>query len=152
MNENNLKQIEQQIRDNYHKAFYDLIDETINSSKPNYEWIVKLYEEIKIRLLVYVKKDSKNHKSIEESFDIKLFEQMITNDVFDAVSMIKLVDNTFHWIKSLQAPYRDETSEIAKKVVLSSEPTKIVSTFLKEVYKLLDFLDEDMEKLFKEKK
>ena len=147
----NLKQIEQQIHDNYHKAFFDLIDETINSSKPDYDWIVKLYEEIKTRLLIYIKKDSKTYKSIQESFDSKLFEQMITNDVFDALSMIKLVDNTFHWIKSLQAPFRDELSDIAKKNVLSAEPTKIVSTFLKEVYKLLDYLDEDMEKLFKEK-
>ena len=151
MQENNLKQIEQQIHDNYHKAFFDLIDETINSPKPDYIWIVKLYEEIKIRLLVYIKKDSKTYKNIEESFDSELFEQMIKNDVFDAVSMIKLVDNTFYWLKSLQAPIRDEASEIAKKNVLSAEPTKIVSTFLKEIYKLLDFLDEDMGKLFKEK-
>jgi hypothetical protein len=151
MEQKNLEIIEKQIRDNYHKAFYDLIDETINSSKPDYDWIVKLYDEIKIRMLVYIKKDSKTYVSIEESFDTKLFEQMIKNDVFDAVSMIKLVDNTFHWIKLLQAPYRDEASEIAKKTVLSAEPTKIVSTFLREIYKLLDFLDEDMEKLFKEK-
>lgn len=151
MEQNNLKVIEKQIRDNYHKAFYDLIDETINSSKPDYEWIVRLYDEIKIRMLVYVKKDSNTSKSIEESFDTELFEQMIKNDVFDASSMIKLVDNTFHWVKSLQAPYRDEACDNAKQSVLSAEPTKIVSTFLKEVHKLLDFLDEDMEKLFKEK-
>ena len=151
MQENNLKQIEQQIRDNYHKAFYDMIDGTINSSTPDYDWIVKLYDEIKRRMLIYVKKDSNTYKSIESSFDKDLFEQMIKNDVFDALSMIKLVDNTFHWVKSLQAPYRDNACETAKKTVLSAEPTKIVSTFLKEVHKLLDFLDEDMEKLFKEK-
>jgi len=151
MEENNLKFIEKQILDNYHKAFYDMIDETINSSTPDYEWIVRLYDEIKRRMLIYVKKDSNTYKSIESSFDKDLFEQMIKNDVFDAVSMIKLVDNTFHWVKSLQAPYRDLSCETAKKTVLSAEPTKIVSTFLKEVHKLLDFLDEDMKNLFKEK-
>jgi hypothetical protein len=151
MEENNLKFIEKQILDNYHKAFYDMIDETINSSTPDYEWIVRLYDEIKRRMLIYVKKDSNTYKSIESSFDKDLFEQMIKNDVFDAVSMIKLVDNTFHWVKSIQAPSRDKTCEIAKKTVLSAEPTKIVSTFLKEVHKLLDFLDEDMKNLFKEK-
>jgi hypothetical protein len=129
-----------------------MIDGTINSSTPDYEWIVRLYDEIKTRMLMYVKKDSNTYKSIENSFDKDLFEQMIKNDVFDAVSMIKLVDNTFHWVKSLQAPYRDGVCENSKKTVLSTEPTKIVSTFLKEVHKLLDFLDEDMEKLFKEKK
>ena len=45
-------------------------------------------------MLVYVKKDSVTYKNIENSFDKELFEQMIKNDVFDAVSMIKLVDNT----------------------------------------------------------
>ena len=151
MEQNNLKVIEQQIRDNYHKAFYDMIDGTINFSTPDYEWIVRLYDEIKLRMLIYVKKDSVTYKNIENSFDKDLFEQMIKNDVFDAVSMIKLVDNTFYWVKSLQAPIRDEACENAKKSVLSAEPTKIVSTFLKEVHNLLDLLDEDMEKLFKEK-
>ena len=150
--EENLKNIEKQIRDTYHKAFFDMIDKTINSPEPDYEWIVRLYEEIKTRLLRYVKKESKTYKNIEDSFDSKLFQQMIENDVFDAMSMVKLVDNTFHWINSLQAPSRDEASKIAKNNVLTAEPTKIVSTFLKEVYTLLDFLDEDMENLFKEKK
>ena len=81
MEQNNLKVIEQQIRDNYHKAFYDTIDETINSSTPDYDWIVRLYDEIKIRMLVYVKKDSNTFISIENSFDKELFEQMIKNDV-----------------------------------------------------------------------
>lgn len=143
--------IEKQIHENFVKAFYDSIDETINSKNPDNEWITKLYEEIKTRLLKYIKKDSKTYKSINESFDVDLFNQMISNDVFDDVSMMKLINNTFYWIEQLQAPIRDEFSRKAKEIVLSSEPNKIVSSFLKEVYKCLEYLDEDIYNYFEKK-
>ena len=143
--------IEKQIHENFVKAFYDSIDETVNSKNPDNEWITKLYEEIKTRLLKYIKKDSKTYKSINESFDVDLFNQMISNDVFDDVSMMKLINNTFYWIVQLQAPIRDEFSRKAKEIVLSSEPNKIVSSFLKEVYKCLEYLDEDIYNYFEKK-
>jgi hypothetical protein len=143
--------IEKQIHENFIKAFYDSIDETVNSKKPDNEWITRLYEEIKTRLLIYLKKGSKTYKGIDESFDVDLFKQMITNDVFDSESMIKLINNTFYWIEQIQAPIRDEFSKEAKEIVLSSEPNKIVSTFLKEVYKCLEYLDEDMYNYFEKK-
>ena len=144
-----MNNIEKQIHDNFEKAFFDAIDETVNSKNADNEWIYRLYEEIKTTLLIYIKKDSKTYKCIDESFDIDLFKQMISNDVFDSVSMIKLINNTFYWIEQLQAPARDEFSKKAKENVLSSEPNKIVSSFLKEVYKCLEYLDEDIHNLFK---
>jgi hypothetical protein len=146
-----MNNIEEQISINFQKAFFDAIDETINSKNPDNEWICRLYEEIKIRLLRYIKKDSKTYKSIDESFDIDLFKQMISNDVFDSISMMKLINNTFYWIEQIQAPIRDDFSNKAKEIVLSSEPNKIVSSFLKEVYKCLEYLDDDMYNFFKNK-
>ena len=146
-----MNNIDEQIHNNFQKAFFDAIDETINSKNPDCEWICKLYEEIKTRLLRYLKKDSKTYKSIDESFDVDLFKQMISNDVFDCISMIKLINNTFYWIEQMQAPIRDEFSRKAKEIVLSSEPNKIVSSFLKEVHKCLEYLDEDMYNYFEKK-
>ena len=40
--------MESQIKDVYYKAFFDAIDETINSKEPDFEWITRLYNEIKI--------------------------------------------------------------------------------------------------------
>ena len=54
-----MNSIKNQIQEMYEKAFYDVIDENVNSDKPDYDWIVNLYTEIKNRLLRYVKKDSK---------------------------------------------------------------------------------------------
>lgn len=140
--------IEKQIADNYRRAFYDLIDATVASKEPDYCWIVNLYKEIRYRLIRYVKKDSNTYKQIDEEFDVELFDQMIRNDVFDATSMINLINNTFKWIKKLQAPSRDEYTESAKMRVLQSSFDKIVSEFIKEVNTCIDFIDEDMKNFF----
>ena len=54
-----MNSIEKQIRDTYEKAFYDSIDNEINSKNPDYDWIVSLYSEIKNRIIKYVKKTSR---------------------------------------------------------------------------------------------
>lgn len=147
-----MSKLEQQIREMYNKAFYDIIDETIQSKNPDYEWIMKLYLEIKNRLIRYLKKESNVYKQIDEEFDVVLFKQMLENDVFDLESLLKLVNNTFKWVKLLQAPARDKTTEDAKSRVLSAPPEKMVSTFIKEVNFCIDLLDEDFVNFINEKK
>ena len=147
----NISLIEKQIIDTYQKAFFDLIDENVNSSTPDYEWIVRLYQELKERLLKFIKKDSKIYNQINESFDIKLFDQMIRSDVFDGGSMLKLIENTFFWILELEAPDKDEITLESKQKVLSSEPDKIVSVYLKEVHKCIDLYEKDMVNFLKNK-
>ncbi len=143
------EKISSQIKEQMRKAFFDLIDQTVNSDKPDYDWIKRLYLEIRDRLSRYLKKDSKSFKKIQEDFDGDFFYQLITNDVFDFNSMLSLIENTFYWIKNLQAPVRDQSSEEAKNKILKSEPQKMISTFLKEVHICLDNLDEDMENFIK---
>ena len=138
-----MNKLENQIKETYQKAFYDIIDETIASNSPDYEWIVDLYAEIKQRLVRYIKKDSKTYKLIDAQFDIPLFKQMIENDVFNTDSLFKLINTTFYWIETLQAPARDQTTKDAKNRVLSVKPEKMVSTFIKEVNQCIDLLDED---------
>ena len=143
------EKISSQIKEQMRKAFFDLIDQTVNSDKPDYEWNKKLYLEIRDRLSRFLKKDSKNFKKIQEDFDGDFFYQLITNDVFDFNSMLNLIENTFYWIKNLQAPLRDQTTEESKNKILKAEPQKMISTFLKEVHICLDNLDEDMENFIK---
>ena len=94
-----MNEIDGQIRETYNKVFYEIIDETVNSKEPDYDWIVRLYAEIKHRLIKFIKVDSKVYKQIDDDFDIELFKQMIMNDVFNAESLFKLVNNTFNWVK-----------------------------------------------------
>jgi len=148
MNSESENKIKEQIRDNFRKAFYDSIDSTVNSKEPDYVWIINLYTEIRDRLTRYLKKDKDTYKQINAEFDVDFFEQMIKNDVFDFNSMIKLVENTFFWIEKLQAPARDEYTREAKNRVLEIKSAKIVAEYIKEVNTCLDFIDEDMIKLY----
>lgn len=136
--------MEQQIENAMKKAFYDLIEEKTNQNPPDYDWLVRLYVEIKERLLYYLKKGSPTYKEIDESFDVALFEQMIKADVFSPESMVKLVQNTFYWIKKLGAPQRDAEADAAKERILQAPMDKIVVTFLKEVHICIDEYDKDM--------
>jgi hypothetical protein len=140
----NLKNIEKQIKDQMYKAFFNLIDESINSQNPDYIWLSNLFSEIKIRLLNIVNKDGKIYKKIDTDFDVELFKQMIENKVFNYDSVLKLINNSFYWILQLQAPIRDEYTNKAKQRVLDSETDKIISTFLKELHICIDYIYEDI--------
>ena len=142
--------IDEQIKEMYTKVFYEIIDETVSSDKPDYVWILKLYSEIKERLIKFIKKDSKVYKQIDEEFDIELFKQMIENGVFDNNSLLKLITTAFYWVKFLGAPIRDKIIDDSKQRVLSSEPGKIISTFIREINMCIDYTDEDIIKFIKE--
>ena len=147
-----MNSIEKQIKEMYEKAFFDVIDDTINSDKPDYDWIVNLYTEIKNRLIRYVKKDSKKYELLDSQFDIELFRQMIENDAFSMDSLLKLVNNTFYWIEKLQAPERDNETKKSKQIIFETSKDKIVSTFVREANRCVDFLDLDFENFVNNKK
>lgn len=137
--------IEEQIKTEMKNAFFNLIDENINSKTPDYEWISRLYEEIKAKLLSFLpNKNGKTYKQLDTDFDIELFKQMIENDVFNQESMIKLVNNTFDWILKLEAPIRDKNTIEAKNRVFNSKPEKMISTYLKEVHDCIEKIETDI--------
>jgi hypothetical protein len=138
--------MEAQIEQTMKKAFYDLIEENTNSPTPDFEWIIRLYCEIKQQLLYYLKKDSIIYKRIDESFDVELFSQMIKADVFSPDSMYKLVENTFYWITELGAPERDTSVSEARQRVVEAPLNKIIGVFLKEVHQCITIYDNDMKK------
>jgi hypothetical protein len=148
----NLDIINKQIKDNFYKAFFDKIKETVKSDKPDYEWISSLYIEIKNRLLSLTKKDGKTFTEIDESFDSELFDQMIINDVFDVNSMIKLINNTYSWIEKLQSPMRDKELQESKNNLFREESDNIIPKFLMEVHKYIDYIYEDLDNLKSKKK
>ena len=137
--------IEEQIETAMQNAFFELIDENVNSKEPDFKWISRLYEENKIKLLSFLpNKNGKLYIQLNADFDVELFNQMIENDVFNQESMLKLINNTFEWILKLEAPIRDKETIEAKNRVLNSEPTKIISTYLKEVHNCIEQIEKDI--------
>ena len=41
------EKLNEQIKSTYIKAFFDLLEEKVRQEPPDYEWIVKLYKEIR---------------------------------------------------------------------------------------------------------
>lgn len=149
ISEDSINKISIQIKEQMKKAFFDLIDENVNSEKPDYEWITNLYSELLNRLASFLKINSRNYKLLQDEFDVELFRQMITNDVFDQISMLKLVNNTYGWIQKLQAPARDSETDESKNRVLNSDPKNMISTFLKEIHVCIDNIEKDLFEFYK---
>ena len=44
--------INNQIKDNFNKAFYDLLEMKVTAEPPDYDWIVRLFQEIKDKMTI----------------------------------------------------------------------------------------------------
>ncbi len=140
--------MESQITTTYRRAFKDSINDNIHSYAPDFNWIVNLYAEIKKRLMYLVKKESEMYNELDESFDVELFRQMLTNNVFNSDDMTKLVENTYSWIKRLHAPFRDKELTESKKRVLETDYREIIGVFVIEVNEHIDNIYLDMTRTF----
>ena len=50
-----MERVQQQIRENYEKAFFNLLKEKVASDPPDYDWLIRLYTEIRDKLCKLVK-------------------------------------------------------------------------------------------------
>ena len=140
-----MEQIQKQIDEQFHKAFYDNIRQAIATD--DREYIVRLYTEIRDRLAAFVKMDGKTYRKIHEEFDVPFFEQLIMHKQFNGNSMPGLVNTTFKWIHDLQMPLRDTSTEEARQRVLTAGQgtmADVVTTYIKEVHQTIDLVEKDM--------
>lgn len=140
--------MEQQIQEQFHKAFYDVVRDSVRNG--NHEHIVRLYAEIGDRIAAKVKPTSETHRRIRGDFDVSLFRQMLEHDAFDGDSLLRLVNTTFAWITKLQMPVRDPDTAAAKQRVMASGRTMvdIVPAYIREVHTCLDTLDADLKEFY----
>ena len=143
-------QIEQQMR----SAFWNLLKEKVGNDPPDFDWITRLYAEIRDRLCSFLKPESRTRNEIYASFDPELFSQMIRNNAFEGSDMLRLIEMTFGHIGKLQAPYRDEDMRKRKQEMLDYAEkggsfSVVVPMFIRSTHELLDMLHEDMQALRK---
>ena len=147
--------MEDKIKETYQRAFFDLLEERVSDKEPAYDWIVKLYDEIKNKLIRILSKDSRLRKNIDDSMDIKLFEQMIKNNAFDGDDFYKLINFVFDTCNKLQSPKRDEYTKNKRNEVLNimkngGTYAKIMVSFIKNANICIDFIYEDLHNLSNE--
>jgi len=137
------------IKETYQKAFFDLLEERVSDKNPDYDWIVKLYSEIKMKLIKILSEDSKLVIEINNVMDIQLFEQMIRNNAFDGNDFYKLINFVFDMCLKLQSPQRDNDTIIKRDEVLDTLKNggtyaQIMVKFIKNANICIDFIYEDI--------
>lgn len=140
--------MEQQIKEQFTRAFYDTIKHSIQEQ--NFDHIVRLYAEIRDRLAKFIKKNAPTHQRLMAEFDVDLFEQMLRNNAFDGHSLVSLITNTFKWIHDLQMPIRDSETEEAKQRVMQAGSTiiDVVPVYIKEAHGMINILEKDMQEFY----
>ena len=149
------------MKETYQRAFFDLLEEKVRQEPPDYDWIARLYGEIRTRLASILREGSMVRKEIEESMDVVLFRQMIENKAFGGGELYNLINLVFEWCKKLGSPARDNEVDKFKFQVLglmknNGTFAQVVPLFIKNanecidnIYKDLRQVKENMEKLKK---
>ena len=154
MNKDAENNLHNQIKDTFHKAWRDALEAKVREEPPDYEWIVRLYAEIRHKLTFFLKKGSTFRNEIEESLDVQLFEQMIRNEAFKGPEFYKLVSYVFDTCLKLGSPGRDNDVKAKKEEVLESLKSGavfavLVPLFFKNANITVDWVLQDLQNVSK---
>jgi len=144
---NNMDRLMEQVKATYKKAFFDLLEQKVGEN-PDYEWLTRLYGEIRTKLITLLR-EGPLRTEIEETMDCDFFKQLISNNVFSPENFYATIRYVFAKCKQLGSPGRDgETDAKLKEIVDfvdSGEATfaTLVPLFIKNANECLDAIYED---------
>ncbi|KAM6962147.1 T-complex protein 11-like protein 2 [Tautogolabrus adspersus] len=124
------------VRDNVHKAFWDILESELNDDPPVYGQAINLLEEIREILLSFlITGNNRMRTQITDVLDMDLIRQQADNDAVDIQGLASFIITT---MGKFCAPVRDE--EIKK---LQESTDNIVSLF-REIFRVLDLMKADI--------
>ncbi|XP_038594565.1 T-complex protein 11-like protein 2 [Micropterus salmoides] len=124
------------VRDNVHKAFWDILESELNDDPPEYGHAIRLLEEIREILLSFLNPGANRMRTqIMEVLDMDLIRQQADNDAVDIQGLASYIITT---MGKMCAPVRDE--EIKK---LRESADNMVTLF-REIFRVLDLMKADM--------
>jgi len=137
------------MKEQLYKAFADQIQETLSSESPDYDWITRLYSEIKERLQKFVRPTNKLYIEMEEKLDPQLFRQMLEYKAFTGEDFVKLLNFIFGVCLQLGAPVRDadvcqKKKNLLEKLEDGASLHEIVATFILEINGIIDVIESDI--------
>jgi hypothetical protein len=157
----NVNRLTKQVKETYKRAFFDLLEEKVGASPPDYEWLTRLYGEIRSKLIALLREGSQLRVEIEETMDCDFFNQLISNNVFSPENFYATIRYVFAKCKQLGSPGRDAETDAKLQEIVdfvdSGEATftTLVPLFIKNANECLDTIYEDVKALserFKKKK
>jgi hypothetical protein len=144
--EKQIDAINEQIKTQLHFAYNDIVRTALDNC--DYQFIGKLYAEIRDSLCNFVKKDGKTYQKIHEDFDVDWMKELMKNKQLSNDHLHGIVHMTFGWVLKMQAPFRDTETEAAKqRVLLGIDGEEIVPAYINEVHKCLNFIEHDIQEL-----
>jgi len=114
----NVSRLTEQVKETYKKAFFDLLEQKVGETPPDYEWLTRLYGEIRTKLITLLREGSQLRNEIEETMDCDFFKQLISHNVFSPENFYAVIRFVFEKCKQLGSPGRDgETDAKLKDIV-----------------------------------
>uniref|UniRef100_A0A665WH87 T-complex 11, testis-specific-like 2 n=1 Tax=Echeneis naucrates TaxID=173247 RepID=A0A665WH87_ECHNA len=124
------------VRDNLHKAFWDILESELNDDPPEYGQAIRLLEEIREILLSFLNPGANRMRTqIMEVLDMDVIRQQADNDAVDIHGLSSYIITT---MGKICAPVRDED---IKKL---RESTDNIVTLFREIFHVLDLMKMDM--------
>lgn len=142
--------LEKQIRNQFYKAYFDVLKEKVEQDPPDYDWIVRLYEEIKLKLTKLFKEGSNTRIEIEEKLDVLLFDQMLRNKAYNLSDFEGLTNYIFGLCIKFGSPQRDKETaemrdEILNEIKKNSPFSVLIPIFIKNTNTCVDHIYEDLQ-------
>ena len=149
LNEEQRKSLREQIENAYKETWSALLHDKVKENPPDFDWIVRLYNEIKYKLTYFLKKNSPMRNSIEESLDIELFDQMIRHGAFKGPEFYNLVNYIFDTSLKLGSPARDNDVKNLRNEILSALSNnatfaELVPLFFTNANIVIDWVHKDL--------
>ena len=148
--------LEKQVADQFHRAFNDLLIESLSGDKPDLDWLTRLHRELRDRICFLTPKRKDIHAELYENLDSELFGQMIKNEAYSPEDMWKLVSYVFSLLKEREAPARNKSTDklIESLYVAFSKEGATIATFvpifLTSAHQKIDEIEKDKEEFLKQ--
>lgn len=124
------------VKENLHKAFWDILRAELNDDPPEYGQAIRLLEEIREILLSFLNPGANRMRTqIMEVLDIDLIRQQADNDVIDIQGLASYIIST---MGKLCAPLRDE------EIKRLRQNTDNTVTLFREIFRVLDLMKADI--------
>lgn len=124
------------VKENLHKAFWDILKDELNDDPPEYGQAIRLLEDIRETMLSFLNPGANRMRTqIMEVLDIDLIRQQADNDIIDIQRLASYIIST---MGKLCAPVRDE--EIQKL----RQNTDNTVTLFREIFRVLDLMKADV--------
>jgi len=146
-NQDSMNNIQNQIKENFDKAFWDLFEKNIEEKK--YDQLLKAMIEIKLNLKSLVPNRADFHQQLDENMDIEFLKEMLQNDAVDGSYIYNMICYIVQKIKSLEAPADNQDTEKWKKSIdqlftQRSPHHQILAKFFKKVYQKLEKITKEV--------